>query len=75
MTKKNKELPVDFKWTPEILERAMSGAYRLHDPCVVCGQDFRHCEHTVRETEAVIYNARNMTPAERKRVREGENNG
>lgn len=65
-------LPEDWRWTPEILERATSGNYKLYDPCVVCGDDFRHCPHTVRETERVIYQARNMTPAEKKRVMDGE---
>ena len=68
----NRTLPEDWQWTPEILDRAMSGNYKLYDPCVVCGEDFRQCPHPVHVTEAVIYHARNMTPAERNRVRNGE---
>lgn len=65
-------LPSDWQWTPEILERVMSGNHKLYDPCVVCGDDFRQCPHPVSVTEAVIYHGKNLTPAERKRVMKGE---
>lgn len=54
--------------TPDILRRVEGGKLSLSSPCVVCGEDFGSCSHTVFQTEAVIKRIRKMPVKAKKEI-------
>ena len=54
--------------TPEILQRVAGGNLSLSSPCVICGESFSTCVHTVFQTEAVIKRIRKMPAKVKKEI-------
>lgn len=54
--------------TPDILRRVEGGELTLSSPCVICGEDFGTCQHTVFQTEAAIKRVRKMPPKVKKEI-------